>query len=37
MTVMIEAYYSDSGAINIHNKQHQDDIEIERKIITKDW
>ena len=37
MPVMIEAYYSASGAIDRHNNQNQYDIEIERKLITKDW
>ena len=37
MPVMIEAYCSDSGAIDRNNKQRQDDIEIERKLRTKDW
>ena len=37
LPVMIEAYYSDFGAINRHNKQHQYDLEIERKIRTKHW
>ena len=35
--VTIEAYYSASGAIDRHNKQRQDDIEIDRKLRTKDW
>ena len=37
MTVVIDAYYSASGAIDWHNKQFQDDLNIERKIRTKDW
>ena len=37
MLVMIETNYSASGAINRHNKQCQYDIEIERKLRTKDW
>ena len=35
MTVMIEAYYSASGAIDTNNKKIQDDLYIERKIRTK--
>ena len=35
--VTIETYCSTSGAIDRHNKQHQYDIEIERKLRTKDW
>ena len=34
---MIEAYYSASGDIDSHNKHRQVHIEIERKLITKDW
>ena len=37
MPVRIDAYYSASGATNRNNKQHQDDINIERNIRTKDW
>ena len=37
MPVMIEAYYSASGAIDRQNKQRQDDLEIERELRTKDW
>ena len=37
MIVIIEAYYSASGAIDRHNKKRQDNIEIERKTRTKDW
>ena len=35
--VIIEAYYSASGAIDSHNKQRQDYLDIERKLRTKDW
>ena len=35
--VMINTYYSVSGATCRHNKQHKDDLEIERKLRTKDW
>ena len=34
--VMIEAYYSASDAIHVHNKQRQDDLDIERNLRTKD-
>ena len=37
MSVTIEAYYSYSVSINRHNKQYQDDLEIEQNLITKDW
>ena len=35
--VSIEAYCSASGAIDRRNKQHQDDLSIERDIRTKYW
>ena len=37
MHVTIEAYYSACGSIDRHNRQHQDNLKIERKIRTKDW
>ena len=35
--VILKAYYSDYDAIDRHNKQRLDDIEIERNLRTKDW
>ena len=37
INVVIEAYYGASGAINRHNKQHQDDLDIEHNLRTKEW
>ena len=37
LTVAIEAYCCASGAIERHNKKHQDDLDIERNPITKYW
>ena len=35
--VMIEAYYSASDSIHAHNKQRQDDLEIEGNLRTNEW
>ena len=37
MTVMIEAYFSASGSIDMYTRQRQDNLKIERKLRTKDW
>jgi hypothetical protein len=37
MPKMVESYYDACGAIDKHNKQRQDDLEIERKMRTKVW